>query len=125
MPLRGALRKKIEDRKENTEESKSQSRDPIENKQRDIQKRIDQLKKDAESLKRKPPQQEARPVQIIYHESKVDWILDILTIIFVVGVLLNTGLAVGDFSRLPSFAAMQSWLLFAVLFQLIKIGRKL
>jgi len=90
MALRGALRKKIEEKKANKKGEKA------------------------------PPGS-----FIVHKKSRLDWFLDILTAVFVIGVVINSGFNVGNvFKQNPQFDAMQSYLLFAILFQLVKIGRK-
>ena len=89
MPLRGALRKKLEREK-------------------------------------RPATPRERAIQNINTKGKGEWFLDIITAVFILGVLANVGINFQNvFFQEPSFQAMQTFLLFAILLQLVKIGKKL
>lgn len=124
MPLRGALRKKIRER-----EREDSPQGDFTKKKEELQRKKEELRREEERLtqeeREKPEKREkVEPVRIIYHEGKGDWILDILTIVFIVGAFLNSGVSLGPISTALDFTAMQTWLLFSILLQLIKIGKK-
>lgn len=113
MPLRGALREKIEER----------IREPEEERRKPSMKKGELGEPRGE---KKRPRVVDGQKRLFGRESKLDWLLDILTVVFIVGVIANSSISIQNvFQRLPDFAAMQSYLLFTILFQLIKIGRKI
>ena len=119
MPLRGALRKKISEKEPQTSLRPHLKGAPQAPRQKKAEASFPNLERPERLVK-------VEPVEIIHSRGKVDWILDILTGVFAIGVIVNAGFNVGNlFQQNPAFEAMQSYLLFAILFQLVKFGRKI
>lgn len=133
MELRGALRKKIDKKRENRSPPRREPGNDIDQRREEIRRRREQLREEEQRLRdetrqrrtQRRSQDEPEPVRIIYHKGKGDWLLDIFTIVFVVGVFLNSGLSAPWFETAADHRIMQSWLLFAILMQAIKIGKKI
>lgn len=126
MALRGALRKKIQEKRQGKEEELNWRKEELKRRREELRQEEEDLRKEKQTrLARKSPDRPAiSQVRIIPEEGKLGWLMDIFTAVFIIGVVANSGFIVGGFSQTPNFEIMKTFLLFAALLQLIKIGRK-